>query len=127
MTCDITRRAFILSIAGASLALIGCGEKTIKGSVKDVVDEAQGLDSDAKATIRVSGYYYEDSGIVDNGNFKLVTLTDKNDSFVLCFFEKLSDDEADKIQSGNQVTVEGSYDSEFTDTHRIGINECRLI
>lgn len=95
------RNVALVALAVAlSLGMAGCGTKVIKGSVKTVVDAAQELSTDEKATFEVTGEITIIEG--ETGEQGDIFLEDSDDC-VFAIFDELPDG----LAVGDRVTVIG--------------------
>lgn len=136
---ELSRRAFVSTVALSALALAGCGgsgdgKTEIKGTVGEVVEKCQEItDSKAEVVVTVTGKISDPLETERDGKkiVEVLVLEDGSDSssarVVDASFTDPNKPLLEKLVAGNELTITGDLDASQIGDDIININDCVLV
>lgn len=129
------RKAILALAMAASIALVGCGQsgaEHVQGGVSEVVEGCQGLRGDGEATATVTGDIFTAGMggryVPKAGEDMAVALYDSDaQCVVLCKFEDITQEEAERALDGGEVTVTGTVDASVTEEDSVTLVDCEFV
>ena len=124
----------VLAVAAAlSLALVGCGSKTISGDVASVVEQCQDASSETRVEVAGTVWDHDDLfGETAIGDTGTCILAEEGESasdaaMVYCQFESVTQEDLDALKPGVEATITGTFSTEMYSSEKtIWLKDCSI-